>query len=81
MGGVKPALPTFKGEHMEKKLTKLDALRILSNAYWYVGHTDAVAGLKLVEAFGHVRRSLTTEDLKPVPKCAEGFNPKGPRYL
>jgi hypothetical protein len=66
---------------MEKKLTKLDALRILSNAYWYVADIHNYRDGILYDRFNYLRRSINMEDLKPVPKCAEGFNPKGPRYL
>jgi hypothetical protein len=76
-----------------KPLTKLDALRILSNAYWYTAKMDGVRNGILYDKFGHVRRSMTLEDLKPTHDVYfdanlveraivnEGWNPKGPAYL
>ena len=74
---------------MEKKLTKLDALGKLANAYhyllglsesnWLVTDFNAIEILQ--DKFHHVRRSITLRDLKPQPKSAEGWNPAGPRYL
>ena len=69
--------------------TKLDALRILSNAYHHTvkqfilgaGSTcygDSDASVIFADMFGRVRRSLRLEDLEP---CKEGFNGKGPRFF
>jgi hypothetical protein len=74
---------------MDKKLTKLDALRILSTAHWstvkqYVRGTsygDDDASIILRDKFHHVRRSMTLLDLKPEPEVTEGFNGKGPQYF
>lgn len=84
-------------EHManchRSQVTKLDALRILSNAYWYTAKMDGVRNCILYDKFGHVRRSMTLEDLKPTHDVYfdanlveraivnEGWNPKGPAYL
>ena len=74
---------------MEKKLTKLDALGKLANAYHYLlglseGNwlvTDFNAIEILQDKFHHVRRSITLRDLKPQPKSAEGWNGRGPTWL
>lgn len=60
-------------------ISKIDALRILGHAYWHTSDIDAKEELDW--QFNRIRRSLTTEDLKPEPKCAEGFNGKGPAWL
>jgi hypothetical protein len=77
-------------------LTKLDALRILANAYWYLDNTmffDSTAGeafITLEHAFGYVRRSLRIHDLKPEGYDGleiesiivdEGYNGRGPTWL
>jgi len=67
---------------MEKKITKLDALGKLANAYHYLLGlpeskwlvTDFNATEILQDKFHHVRRSMTLMDLKPQPKSAEGWN-------
>ena len=74
---------------MEKKLTKLDALGKLANAYhyllglpeskWLVTDFNAIEILQ--DKFHHVRRSITLRDLKPQPKSAEGWNGRGPTWL
>ena len=69
--------------------TRLDALRILANAYHYLLGlpeskwlvTDLNATEILRDKFHHVRRSLTLMDLKPQPKSAEGWNGRGPTWL
>jgi len=71
---------------MEKKITKLDALRILGNAYHYLLDSPVRLGEDfaisiLVDKFHHVRRSLTLMDLEPQPKSAEGWNGRGPTWL
>ena len=75
---------------MEKKLTKLDALRILGNAYWHLSPNqdwtlnpmDIFPGCSILYTkFHHVRRSMTLMDLKPQPKSAEGWNGRGPTWL
>lgn len=65
-------------------LTKLDALRILANAYWYVaatyGHRDGI----LYDKFGYVRRSMGMEDLQPTlyrQQHKEGLNGPMPRFF
>jgi len=67
-----------------RKLTKLDALRILSNAYYYTlfRGTEPTAAI-LFDAFHKVRRSLRMDDLTPnyVDYAEEGLNPRGPRWL
>jgi hypothetical protein len=71
-------------------LTKLDALRILASAYWYLDNTmffDSAAVeafCRLEHAFGYVRRSLRIHDLKPVNPIGfirEGYNGRGPTWL
>ena len=70
-------------------MNKLSALSKLANAYHHfvtgetqeIGSGDIQAATILAEKFGYVRRSLTIEDLKPQPKCIEGFNPKGPTHF
>jgi hypothetical protein len=61
------------------KLTKLDALRILSNAYHHIPLQQGTSTLE--DVFHKVRRSLRMEDLRPQPKSTEGLNPKGPTWL
>jgi len=69
--------------------TRLDALRILANAYHYLLGlpeskwlvTDFNATEILQDKFHHVRRSITLRDLKPQPKSAEGGNGRGPTWL
>jgi hypothetical protein len=63
----------FKGGAMT--YTRLDALRILANAYWYVARMHGYRDGILFDKFNHVRRALNMEDLKP---CEEGYNPRGP---
>ena len=69
---------------MEKKITKLDALRILGNAYWHLSPNQdwPLNPMDILHTeFHHVRRSLTLMDLKPQPKSAEGWNGRGPTWL
>ena len=72
----------------ERPLTKLDALRILSNAYWHLNaywYPEAKFDSQfiLVDKFGYVRRSMTLEDLKPQEHYVtnEGYNGKMPQYF
>ena len=60
-------------------ISKIDALRILGHAYWYTSDIDAKVELEW--RWNQTRRALSLEDLKPEPKCAEGFNGKGPAWL
>jgi len=68
-------------------MNKLTALSKLSNAYWELRKSVPIsedvceAMMVLEDMFGRIRRSLRIEDLKPQPKCAEGFNPKGPVHF
>jgi hypothetical protein len=65
----------------ENTMTKIDALRILSNAYWYL-HIDRPvpvqfendAQVLIEDRFGYVRRSMSIKDLRPVPVVHEGYN-------
>ena len=71
-------------------MDKLSALRILSNAYWYI-HTrgyyqwgnsgDFDAAFLLDNKFNYVRRSLMLGDLEPPVKFQEGFNGRMPTYF
>jgi len=67
-------------------LTKLDAMRILGNAFWYVvnnypaGRGERGAQHILEDKFGYVRRSFSITDLKP-QISTEGWNPKGPTHF
>ena len=64
-------------------MTKLIALSKLANAYHYIGegNGDGETAALIEDLFGRIRRSLRIEDLKPQPKCTEGFNPKGPTHF
>jgi hypothetical protein len=64
-------------------MNKLTALSKLANAYYYLFTTDAPQeALNLLsDKFHYTRRNLMLLDLAPKPKCAEGFNPAGPKYL
>lgn len=70
-------------------MNKLTALKQLSNAYQYLMDlskqkwlvTDFEATTILEDKFNQVRRSLRLGDLKPQPKCTEGYNPKGPTFF
>ena len=68
---------------LTKQLNKLDALRILSNAYWYVrdiyGNDNAASLLDW--RFNAVRRSLNIQDLRPETVVNEGFNGRMPTYF
>lgn len=67
-----------KGETMNK----LTALKILADAYWHQSGTAGSQSTAILEdKFGHVRRSITLEDLKPEPKCEEGFNGRMPTHF
>ena len=62
-------------------MTKLDALKKLADAYYYLHAKtmkDYTATAELLDAFGRVRCSLRIDDLAP---CKEGFNGKGPRFF
>ena len=67
------------------KLTKLDALRILGNAYWYLASAEDYKEYRsneepasiLEEKFGYIRRSLSLRDVIP-QRDTEGWNGKGP---
>lgn len=64
--------------------TKLDALRTLSKAYWYVRDTygSADAASLLDWRFNVVRRSMSIQDLMPRAKRKnEGFNGRMPRFF
>jgi hypothetical protein len=64
----------------KKKLTKLDALRILASAYYYVNDIEAASVLG--HAFGYVRRSLSLDDLRPkFEGIVEGFNGRMPTHF
>ena len=62
--------------------TKLEALKTLSQAYYYLlgkeGPNEATH--TLADRFGYLRRSLRIEDLAPT-NSAEGWNPRGPVYF
>ena len=64
-------------------MNKFEAMKTLANAYWYVrdiyGKDEAAAHLE--DKFGYVRRSLTLEDLRPVPVKDEGLNGRMPVYF
>ena len=62
-------------------MDKLDALLILSNAYWYVRDiygNDEAAGI-LHYKFNRTRRSLLIEDLRPAK--SEGLNGRMPTFF
>ena len=71
-------------------MDKIDALQILSNAYWYMngnvarmseyGH-DIDAESELFHKFHYVRRSMMLEDLKPTSVVNEGLNGPMPRFF
>ena len=62
-------------------MNKLTALSKLANAYWHIAGEPTEATEILVSNFHYIRRSLRIEDLKPEPKCTEGYNPKGPTHF
>ena len=72
-------------------MDKLSALRILSNAYWYIRTTgdiisvdsgDFDAALLLDNRFNYVRRSLMLTDLEPTPvEFQEGYNGRMPAFF
>ena len=67
-------------------MDKLTALSKLASAYNYLINyapdlRDNNALWIIHGAFGHVRRSLYIEDLKPQPKCTEGLNGRGTTWL
>jgi hypothetical protein len=64
-------------------MTKLTALSKLANAYHYLFPTEAPQESLnvLSDKFHHIRRSLILDDLRPVPKCTEGFNGRGSTWL
>jgi hypothetical protein len=69
---------------LTRQLNKLDALRILSNAYWYVRDiygNDSAASSFLDWRFNAVRRSLNIKDLQSETVANEGFNGKMPTYF
>ena len=66
-------------------MNKLDALRVLSRAYWHILNLyggDLIAANLLAKKFHEVRRSLQSlADLEPPPVFAEGLNGKGPTWF
>ena len=69
-------------------MNKLDALKILNGAYWYMRSLDLsdggdfIAANLLAKKFHEVRRSLQSlDDLEPPPVFAEGLNGKGPTWF
>ena len=66
-------------------MNKLTALSKLAGAYHYLDLSDKAideeAFTILASKFGYTRRSLSIEDLKPLPKDTEGLNPKGPVHF
>lgn len=70
-------------------MNKLSALSKLASAYhhlkalpedqWLTSDFDAM--VMLVTKFGYIRRSLRVEDLKPQPRCTEGYSPRGPQHF
>ena len=64
-------------------MTKLSALSKLANAYYYLFPSEAPqeALNVLSDKFHYIRRSLILDDLRPAPKCDEGFNGRGPTWL
>ena len=64
-------------------MNKLDALRVLSRAYWHILKLyggDLIAANLLAKKFQEVRRSLQSlDDLEP--PFAEGLNGKGPTWF
>ena len=67
-------------------MNKLDALRVLSRAYWHILNLldggDYIAANLLAKKFHEVRRSLQSlDDLEPPPVFAEGLNGKGPTWF
>jgi hypothetical protein len=62
--------------------TKMDALRILSHAYWYLAGIHGYREGVLYDKFNHVRRSMTIEDTKYEGKAyAEGYNGHMPTFF
>ena len=60
-------------------MTKLDALKKLAGAYWYIAVAPPTEAMVIImDKFHAVRRSLRLEDLAP---NKEGYNGKGPRYF
>ena len=64
-------------------MTKLDAMKMLANAYHYLFLSDAPQEALniLSDKFLYVRRSTLLDDLRPKPLCTEGLNGKGPTWL
>jgi hypothetical protein len=64
-------------------MNKLTALSKLASAYHSVPEESGYPTAKdlLDDRFGYIRSSLRIEDLKPLPKCAEGLNPVGPKFF
>ena len=64
-------------------MTKLDAMKMLANAYHYLFLSDAPQEALniLSDKFHYVRRSTLLDDLRPQPLCTEGLNGKGPTWL
>ena len=64
-------------------MTKLDAMKMLANAYHYLFLIDAPQEALniLSDKFHYVRRSTLLDDLRPKPLCTEGLNGKGPTWL
>jgi hypothetical protein len=64
-------------------MNKLTALSKLASAWYYLLDQETVDdSLDLIgKNFHYIRRSLRLIDLKPQPKCTEGFNGKGPTHF
>ena len=64
-------------------MTKLDAMKMLANAYHYLFLSDAPQEALniLSDKFHYVRRSTLLDDLRPKPLCTEGLNGRGPTWL
>lgn len=66
-------------------MNKLTALSKLAGAYHHIKSDgtceDEYPRVILKICFEYVLHSLTLEDLRPVPKCTEGFNGKMPTHL
>jgi len=64
-------------------MNKLTALSKLAGAYHHLNSVDPLdqALDTLYYNFNYIRRSLNLDDLKPLPKDTEGFNPKGPVHF
>ena len=65
-------------------MNKLEALRMLSRAYWHIvgrgaeNDADTETLDILNNSFGYVRRSIRVEDMRPE---SEGLNGRMPQYF